>query len=193
MSISIYLFSRIVRSTTTVFRLFVMFSSFPPPLCYRASPSLHFFFYIRPSFLPLPSPSLARFNFSLVPCGSAPPSLFLFLLLTTGSLFFPSSPFSFLYRSYDLSQFPPFLFCSFSSPMLHSHSYSIFLFSTSPSLLSPLSFSLIYRLGLMDVTAPKQNRKYEPILEEVGECLSLLQPSLFSYFARYIKASTACV
>lgn len=137
MSISIYLFSRIISTTTVSTLRGVLFLSWLPlpPHC--------FFFHPSP-------PSLA--SISLFCCAaSTSPFLFLFLLLTQ-VLSFPTSPPSFLY---DLSQFPLSSFarslplCYSLLPLLLDFS---FFFPRSPSLflclfsLSSSHFSLSFFL-----------------------------------------------
>jgi len=99
-SISIYLFSRIVSTTTVSSLRGVLFLSLLP---------------LPPRCLFLSFSPFTHFNFSLLPCASASPSLFLFLPLTR-ILSFPSSRFYTPLRPISIS--PPFLSCSFSSPLL---------------------------------------------------------------------------
>lgn len=134
MSISIYLFSRIISTTTVSTLRGVLFLSWLPlpPHC--------FFFHPSP-------PSLA--SISLFCCAaSTSPFLFLFLLLTQ-VLSFPSSPPSFLYRSTTYPNSPfPLLLGLFHFATASCHSYSIFLFSFHVPLLSfsvsSLSLLLIF-------------------------------------------------
>lgn len=140
-SISIYLFSRIVRTTTVSILHGVFFLSSLPH--FPSPPPLPLFFV----FLPL------RFNFSLLLCASTlpfpspcppTPAPFLFFPFPCSSLH-PLAPFVPLLL-YDSSQLLPFLFSSFPSLLLLSRlSYPVFRFLFS--FLCPL-LSLFHPLAL---------------------------------------------
>lgn len=142
MSISVYLFSRIVSATTVSTLRGALFL----PVATGFSPSLPFFFVLL-----LLVPPLAPLA-PLVPCAHhPPPSPFLFLSVTRGfSIFLPlPSRFCTALRPIPISPFP-LLLVLFPFAAASRHSYPIFLFSASPFCLSPLqAFSLSRFLCLL--------------------------------------------